>query len=409
MNSFRYKAIDRSGQPIQGRIEAQSQQAAVAVLADGGHFVTEINPDIVSPGARPEAAAVKTHKLRLSEKHRAEFVDQMANVLQSKLPLIICLQIVGQQNPHAKIKLLAGEIDKLVRSGQSLSSAMAQFPRVFDALHLYLIKAGETGGFLDQSMAQLADLNQRRLEIRNSILTAMLYPIFVLSLGLVSLGVIVTWILPQILSSLAADLTVLPWPTRMVLALSHLSKFVFVAIIAALVAVSLIGPRWKKTAWGRYLWDSLILRIPILSAVKKKWAVAGFARTLGILTRSGIDILQSLNIVRNTLNNEVFAREIDHIAKQVRMGSSLAAPLRQSRQFPPLLTQIVTVGEETGQLDRLLLNTAAVFDKETQTAVKRFMAIFPALLILVLALFVGFIVAAMLLPIVQMETALPGF
>ena len=159
---------------------------------------------------------------------------------------------------------------------------------------------------------------------------------------------------------------------------------------------------------GRLFLDGLKLKSPFIGKLQQKWAVARFARTLGVLTQGGVDILDALKIVRNTVGNEVLARQIDHVANQVRKGSSLAEPLRESGQFPPLLVQIVAVGEETGQLAGLLLTAADSFDRDTRLAIKRFMAIFPSILILILALVVGFIVAATILPIVRLETAMPG-
>ncbi len=411
MANFRYKAINRVGQPLQGQIQAESPESAKLMLTEQGCFVQEIEvqDDAAQTAAKPEALpSGQLSNLRISEKHRVEFFSQLATALQAKLPLTTALEVVGGHHPIKKIKLLTEQIQRDVQAGQSLSQSMARFHRIFDSLHLSMVHAGEAVGQLDRSMNELAELGLRNYEIRNNIFTASLYPGFVLGLGLVSVVVVITWILPQILGTLSVDFDSLPWPTR---AISHLSDFLrrggWLLLLLGLFGIYLTH-QWRKTSLGRFAWDSLMLKIPVLGKVKQKWAVASFAKTLGILTRCGINILDALKIVRISRNNEVLARDVDDLAQQVRTGSTLAQPLQKYGHFPPLLVQIVSVGEQTGQLDALLLQAADAFDRDTQTAVKRFMAVFPAVMILVLAILVGFIVAATLLPIVQLETALPG-
>ena len=418
MGTYQYKAIDRSGQPVQGEIEAPSETAAVSVLAEQGRFVNQINSHATenpvsatsynnNPDSK-DAVIRKNRKIRLNEADRTEFVRQLATALSAQLPLLVALQVVGRQNPHPKVKQLADEIADMIRAGQPLSYAFSRFPRSFDKLHLSMVTVGEATGNLAKTMEQLAAINERELETHNNIMTASLYPAFVLCLGLVSLVIIVTVILPQIIVSLG-DTAMLPWPTRVILAVSNFfrsSKGILLVMV--LVCSVFLFFLWKTTVAGRLLWDGVKLHIPVLASVQRKWAVARFSRTLGTLVQGGVGILDALNIVRNCLGNEVLARELDKITSQVRSGAPLADALHQSGSFPPLLVQIVSVGEQTGKLSELLLRAADTLDKEMNEAVKRFMTIFPAVLITILALLVGLIVAATLLPIVQIETAVPG-
>ena len=409
MPVFSYKAIDRAGQTVQGRIDADSAPTAKAILSQRGLFTDDLQLNADEPDQRATPVKKITSRARLSEKNRAEFLRQFATALQAQLPLVTALQAVAQQNPQPIVKQLVSELIDMVKSGQSLSFAMNQYPRIFERLHVSMASVGESAGTLDESVTQLADLTENELETRNSIMTAALYPTFVLGLGLVSLAIVITWILPKILNTLAADVPTLPWPT---LVIKNLSDFLQTptawGLMIALMIVALFLMRWKRTATGRYVWDKFKLQVPVLRTVQRKWAVSRFARTLSTLIRGGINILDALQIVRNTLGNEVLAREIDKIIQQVRTGGSLAQSLQKSGQFPPLLVQIVAVGEETGRLANVLINAADAFDRDTQVAIKRFMAIFPAVLIVILALIIGFIIAATLLPIVQIETAIPG-
>jgi type II secretory pathway component PulF len=203
------------------------------------------------------------------------------------------------------------------------------------------------------------------------------------------------------------DAITLPLPTRILLSLSDLIKDLFITPYGwIIIAVTIVGlhllRKWMKSE-GKIKWDSFKLKIPVLGSVLRTIAVGRFARTLGALTKGGVTILEALSVVRDTLGNELLGREIDHVAEEVKRGESLAQPLGGSGYFPPLLVQIVSIGEQTGQLDELLLNAADTFDEEADAAINRFMAIFPAILILILALAVGFIIAATLLPIVEMQ------
>ncbi|MHC4426595.1 MAG: type II secretion system F family protein, partial [Planctomycetota bacterium] len=284
---------------------------------------------------------------------------------------------------------------------------MAKHEDVFSPLYLSMVRVGETGGILEQTTAQLAEMLTREEKIRANMKNASAYPIFVLCLGLVSVVIVITVILPRIIGTLGADVSALPLPTRMLMGVSSLVKGLFTSFLGwIVVATSGVGlyyfRKWRKTR-GRLKYDTFKLRIPILGSVLRTIAVGRFARTLGALTMGGVTILEALGVVRDTLGNELLGTEIDSVAEKVKRGESLAEPLGESGYFPPLLVQIVSVGEQTGKLDELLLNAADTFDTEADSAISKFMAVFPAILILVLALVIGFIIAATLLPIVALQ------
>jgi type II secretory pathway component PulF len=275
-----------------------------------------------------------------------------------------------------------------------------------------MVRVGETGGMLDKTTAQLAGIINRDEKIKTSMKNASAYPIFVLCLGLVSVVIILTMILPKIIETLGADMPILPWPTKMLMALSAFLRALFTQVFGWIVIILIIAGfyyliKWTKTK-GRLQWDTTKLRIPILGSVLRTIAVGRFARTLGALTKGGVTILEALGVVRDTLGNELLGREIDTVAEEVKRGESLAGPLGNSGYFPPLLVQIVAIGEQTGKLDELLLNAAETFDSEADAAINRFMAIFPAILILLLAVVIGFIIIATLLPILMMQLSAGG-
>jgi len=408
LGQFSYKAVDRTGGHVTGVVDATDRRSAVASLADRGHFVT----DLAEQG-RDKRSALERRPLpglgggRVASKDLLAITTQLSTAVRAGLPLLGCLKLIGKQQHKPAAKALLENLVSSVSSGASLSEAMSEHERVFSPLYISMIRVGETGGILEQTSTQLAAMLDREEKIKTNMKNASAYPIFVLAIGLVSAVVIVTGILPKILATVDVGVAAMPLPTRILMGLSDFTRTLFTHvagwIVLATAVASLVAlVRWTRTA-GRLSWDRFRLRIPILGSVLRTIAVGRFARTLGALTQGGVTILEALAVVRDTLGNEALGREIDEVAEKVKRGDSLAAPLEESGCFPPLLVQIVSVGEQTGTLDELLLNAAETFDNEADAAINRFMSIFPAVLILVLALVIGFIIAAALLPIVVMS------
>jgi len=332
---------------------------------------------------------------------------QLSTALRAGLPLLNGLELLRKQQHKIATKELLSDLVDAVSAGQSLSEAMAKHEKVFSPLYLSMIRVGETGGILDETSVQLADMLTREEKIKSNMKNASAYPIFVLCLGLVSVAIVITVILPKVIGTLGTDMTLLPMPTRILMGISGFIKGLFTSIPGWIVLAAICVGFYRLIKWtgttGRLQYDTFKLRIPILGSVLRTIAVGRFARTLGALTKGGVTILEALGVVRDTLGNELLGREIDTVAEKVKRGEPLAEPLGDSGYFPPLLVQIVAVGEQTGKLDELLLNAADTFDSEADSAVNKFMSIFPAILILLLALVIGFIIAATLLPIIAME------
>lgn len=416
MNWFYYKAVDQSGGHVSGTIQAIDRKSAVVALTDKGHFVTELTKEIRSKsvgvvegekGAPSLGQLLRFGSGRVTSKDVLALTTQLSTALRAGLPLLSGLELLRKQQHKQAARDLLGDLVDAVSAGQSLSEAMGMHEEVFSPLYLSMVRVGETGGILEQTSAQLADMLTREEKIKTNMKNASAYPIFVLCLGLVSVTIVITVILPKILGTLGADLAVLPLPTRILMGISAFVQGLFTTyigwiVLAAIVAGLYYLRKWTKTT-GRLSCDKFKLRIPILGSVLRTIAVGRFARTLGALTMGGVTILEALGVVRDTLGNELLGNEIDSVAGKVKRGEPLADPLGESGYFPPLLVQIVAVGEQTGKLDELLLNAADTFDADADSAINKFMAIFPAILILLLALVIGFIIAATLLPIVVME------
>ncbi len=409
MAQFSYNAVNGSGEAVSGAISAVDQRSAVADLAAGGLFASEIFEE--SESSRRGAAdsiidsirSIRFTRSRVSGKDLLQMTTQLGTALRAGLPILNAIEIIEAQQHKPAVKELLGYLAREVSSGKALSDAMAGRPEIFGDLYSSMVRVGETGGILDKTMKQLIGLIARDESIKSSMKNAAAYPLFVLGVGIISVIIVLTKVLPNIVKSMSSGTALLPLPTRILMATSDF-LIAYGWLVALLLGVATFAfIKWKRTAAGRLMLDGFKLKFPILGPVLRTIAVGRFARTLGSLTESGITILHALGVVRDTLGNELLGRAIDDVISRVKAGEPLADPLAESGLFPPLLVQIVSIGEQTGKLDELLLNAADTFDNEADEAVTRFMAIFPAVLILLLALVVGFIIAATLLPIMGME------
>ncbi len=409
MAEFSYKGVGRGGEPVSGVIEAVDRRVAISELTSRGHFVSDIaEKGDSSGGGLAESMSGLTDLFqigsgRVTSKDVVAMTSQLSTALSAGLPILNALEIIAAQQHKPAMKGLMEDLAGEVSSGKSLSDAMAERERVFSRLYVSMVQVGETGGILEQTMSQLSELLSRDDKIRSNMKNASAYPLFVLCIGIISVIIVLTMILPKIIATSGGGTSALPAPTRMLMGISGflISFGWLMAVIIGVAAYYFIT--WKRSESGRLRWDTFRLKVPVLGPVLLTIAVGRFTRTLGALTKCGITILQALSVVRDTLGNELLGRGIDDVAEKVKMGESLAEPLSESGLFPPLLVQIVSLGEQTGRLDELLLNAANTFDEQADGAVQRFMAIFPAFLIMVLAVVIGFIIAATLLPIIAME------
>lgn len=407
MPGFRYIALDSDGQTMKGRIDAPGRAEAINALAQKSIYVTEIDSSDHKPATSAASLGFSSSR-RVPLRLKAGMLRQLATALQAGLPLLSALRVVQQQAQTRSLQTLVTQLADSVQAGESLSQAMEERPRDFSALESSMVRVGETAGVLDEVMAYLSDFAEHDVEIREEVRSASAYPLFVLGLAAISVVIIVTFILPNVIGSITESVgyDALPLPTRMLLGLSNvLRSFGWLILIALALGV------WRFRVWlskpaGRLAFDTFKLRLPVLGNAIRRIAVARFARTLGTLSKSGIQILDALRVLRDTLGNECLAQKIDSAAAGITQGQSIAEPLAQTGEFPPLLIQVIAMGEQTDKLDQLLLQTADAYEKETSAAIERVMTILPAIFIVLLALLVAFILAAVLLPVIDMGASI---
>ena len=400
MPSFAYKAVTAVGQDVTGDLEAADRHTALRELIARGLNVVEI---LESAGPMSLLGPGGPKQLRVRPRQVAVLTRQLAIALEAGLPLMTSLDVIGRELDHVAAREMLADLARQVQQGASLSDALSRHPKTFEPMFVRLVRVGETGGMLDEVLTQLADVLERRIDLQERVKTAAIYPAIVLLLGIVSVGIIVTFIVPRILASLGTERIMLPWPTRVMMAGSD----VVIGYWWALLIVSLAaGVTWRQAVLrgpGRKWWDSLKLRVPILGRLIQQLESARFARCLGLLTRGGVAITEAMPVVRDALQNALMYQAVQHLSESIKSGESIAPPLHRTGLFPPLLVQMVRVGENTGRLDEMLLRSAGVHEGQARVTLDRLVSVVPVLMILMLACVIGFIVVGLVMAILQFQ------
>jgi type IV pilus assembly protein PilC len=391
--TYTYKVRDRRGTMVTGEIVGESQDLVLAKLREQHYIPLEVKAK--KSGLQREFR-ILPQKAKL--KDLAVFSRQFATMVNSGLPLLRTLAILEQQTESKYLSKVVGEMRLDVEKGISLSAAMAKHPRAFNNLYVSMVRAGETAGTLDSVLLRLSDTLEREVSLRRQIKSAMTYPIVVASLVVLILTAMLLFVVPTFKDLYQQLGGTLPLPTRILITISDVVKKYFLIVIAVIVAIVWLLRRWLKTEKGRMAFDRFKLRVPIFGSLFHKTALSRFARTLSVLNRSGVPILQSLEIVQETVNNAVVATAVKDLAEGVKEGESLATPLSRHKVFPPMVVQMMSVGEETGALDTMLEKVANFYDEEVAAAVESLTALIEPVMIAVVGGAVGAIVIALYLP-----------
>ena len=405
MATFAYSGRTRAGQTVTGERMAETVDAAVAALRRDQILVTQINP------VKDKAAAKAPRKKRargVDPKNLAVFVRQFSVMIDAGLPLVQCLEILGTQEEDKNFAgvILATRAD--VESGASLADAMKKHPKVFDPLFTNMIAAGEAGGILDTILKRLATYIEKAVKLKGQVKSAMIYPIAVVGIATVVVGVILWKVIPTFASLFAGLGADLPLPTRVVIALSNNLVRFGPFLIAGGVAASFGLKSYYATPAGRRVVDGIVLKMPILGLLMRKIAVARFCRTLSTLLASGVSILEALDITARTSGNAIVEDAIQTTRKSIERGETIAGPLKETAVFPPMVVQMIGVGEATGALDTMLSKIADFYEEEVDVAVAGLLTLLEPVMIALLGGVVGGIVIAMYMPIFSLISKLTG-
>jgi type IV pilus assembly protein PilC len=417
MATYAYEAMNQGGQQVKDEIEASSSEDALSKIRNLGYFPTRIRE---KGGSKAKAAGVRKKKkgggfsfgMKVNQKLITNVTRQLSTLQDAGLPILRSLNILEEQQKPGTMKNVLSGMAENIEGGATLSEACSNYPKAFNRLYVNMVAAGEAGGVLDVILQRLAEFMEKAQRLKKKIIGAMIYPAVVVGFALfIVVGIMIVVIpkfkeifedfdveLPAVTLVLmgTSDWVVLGMPPGWAIIL--FSPFVF------MMAYTLI----RSNNTGRYVVDFITLKIPVLGTLVEKTSVSRFTRTLGTLISAGVPILEAVTITRDTAGNEIYVRALNEVHDSIREGESLAAPLRTSKVCDGLVTNMIDVGEETGELDKMLLRIADNYEEEIDVAVSSLVALIEPIMVVVLGGIVGFIVIALFMPLVQLISSVSG-
>lgn len=403
MAIYQYNVLDPNGKTITGTLEADSEGAVISRLQEQRLHILNIKRRSGAVAKAP-AQAAKGKKVKLAQ--LVVFTRQLATMIEAGIGIVKCLEILGNQTKDPGLAAVLEVCKKDVKGGMSLSEAFTKHPGVFSKLYVNMIKAAEVGGILDTILERVAQFLEKEQEIRNKIKGAMMYPIIVLIFAFSMVGALFVFVLPKFKEIFASMNVEMPPATALLFAMSDvLRSYIYVPIGFAIGGWFAIKWILKQPA-GRYRYDQLKLRLPVVGELVQKMAVSKFSRTFGTLIASGVPMIRSLEIVGETSGNMVIAKAVEQAREAIREGQRVSTPLAASGVFPPMVTHMIDVGEETGRLSDMLVKVADFYDDEVDNAVKGLTSMIEPCLIVFMGLVVGFIAISIMAPIFKIVTSI---
>ena len=401
MALYRYKAVTPAGETIDGQFDVASNEEAVAKIQDAGNIPLEVQAADGTDGGSVFAGLFKREAMNQTQV--LQFTQQLATLLGAGQPLDRALQILLELPESEKARRVIERIRDHVRSGAPLSEALEAEPGVFSRLYANMVRAGEIGGSLDVTLGRLANYLERAKALRESVVNAMIYPAILVVMVFAAIFVLLIFVVPQFMPMFKDMGVELPLITQIVLFVGNtLQDFWWLILVAIVLIATTLRRRLANPEW-RLAWDARILTMRIFGTLISKLETARLARTLGTLLKNGVPLLTALGIGRNVLGNSALAEAVDKAAEEVKTGGGLAFALGQSKRFPKLAMQMISVGEESGSLDDMLLKVADTFDIEAKNTVDRLLAGLVPVMTLVMTGVVGVIMMAILLPILSIS------
>jgi type IV pilus assembly protein PilC len=402
MATFKYTVRDKSGQTVDGTLEGEGKEAVSNRLRQMGYVVVSLEETGVSIIDQMNQIKFGTG---VKPKDITIFARQFSTMINAGLSLTKCLSILGQQTESDGLRTVIAQVGKDVEAGQSLSDSMGRHQKIFPSIMVNMVRAGETGGVLDEVLGRVADHFERDQQLKGKIKSAMTYPIAMGSLVLIILVAMMIFVVPVFQNMFASMGGQLPFATQILVNISEgIRSWPGLITVVASVAGTMTFRWWRSTDSGRLIWDTIKLRMPVFGPLVRKLALARFTRTFGTLVSAGVPILSALEIVGATSGNEVVAQAVKKIRSAIKEGETIAKPLSESPVFPSMLVQMIAVGEETGALDAMLNKVADFYDEEVSTAVEGLTSLIEPLMMASLGVVVGGIVIALYLPMFQVIT-----
>jgi type IV pilus assembly protein PilC len=411
MPTYAFEAMNSSGQEVKEDIEASDSQEAIAKIRQKGYFPTKVREKAAKKRVQKKAGSDSgpTRKMPfaiggVSQKQLVGFTRQLSTLQDAGLPILRSLQILEQQQKPGLMKAIVGGVADEVEGGGTLSDAMNKYPKAFDKLYVNMVAAGEAGGVLDLILARLADFMEKAARLKKKVVGAMIYPAVVISIAVGIVSMIMIFVIPKFEAIFTDFKLDLPGPTKILLAMSRwfANDYGWAYLIAAPFVIAGLMKLIGLSEGGKYAIDVVKLKIPILGAILGKTAIARFTRTLGTLISAGVPILDAINITKETAGNEVYSRALVKVHDAIREGESMADPLRATKVCDAIVVNMIDVGEETGDLDKMLLKVADNYDNDVDVLVSSLISILEPVMVVVLGVIVGFIVIALFMPMISL-------
>jgi type II secretion system protein F len=405
MPTYVYKGRNRLNEIVVGERVAADRAALEGMLR---------RDQVILTSAREKGREISLPKVgreKVKHKDLALFTRQFSVMLDAGLPLVQCLEILGQQQDNKAFQKIIFQVRSDVEAGMTLADSMAKHPRVFEPLYSNMVAAGETGGILDIILQRLSTYLEKMVKLKSDVKSALIYPIAVIVISIIVISIIMIVVIPafkNIFEGLLGPGEKLPWLTEFVVSISSFMAGFWWLIALVVGAIVFALKAWYKTDKGQHFIDNLTLRLPVIGQIMRKIAVSRFSRTLSTLLKSGVPLLTSLDIVKNIVGNVRLAGVIESSREAITEGESIAAPLKRSGEFPPLVYHMVAIGERSGQLEEMLTNVANAYDAQVETKIGALTALLEPFMIVGMGVVVAFIVFSILMPILQINTLAGG-
>ncbi|HEY2933295.1 MAG TPA: type II secretion system F family protein [Acidobacteriota bacterium] len=398
MASYNYKALTVDGRVIEGTLEGLDDRSVLDALRDQGYLPIRVASDENTPAFR-RLFSFSRGQGKVSGKDLLIFTQELGTLVKAGLPLDRSLTILTSLSEKPRVREIIRDVLDEVRGGRSLADAMGKHPRAFPKIYVNMIRAGETGGVLPDILERLAEYLESAQDLKKYFFSSMIYPVLLMTVALSSIVVLVLFVIPQFSLVFENAGAPMPLPMKIMLGISNFLRAWWWALIGGAALIFYIVKRYLGTEEGRLNWDRRLLTLPMIGPLMHKMEVARFSRTLGILLRSAVPLLNSMTIVKEIVNNQAIASSMDAIKSGIKKGEGISGPIRAANVFPPFALHLVEVGEETGNLDAMMLQVADTYDKEVRSSVKSLIAFFEPAIILVMGLIIGTMVVSMLMAI----------
>jgi len=404
MPVYEYTALDKTGKNTKGIIDADNPQTARQKLRSSDIYAIELKETFAQPkDLAPGHISFSSLFHRVSQGEISSMTRQLATLLNAGIPLVSSLEALITQATNPLLKKIMSEIKESVNEGNGLSFSLAKHPRQFSQIYINMVHAGEASGSLDLVLERLADFSESQEALKGRIRAALAYPIIMLIIGVLALMLLVTFVVPKFVDVFNEMEATLPIPTLIVMTASKLLKSFWWAVLLVIIVIVYFLRQFEKTARGSRMWDKIKLNAPGFGTINIKIAMARFGRTLGSLTQSGVPLISSLQIVRNIVNNSLFADVIDNAIEEIQAGKALAVTLSRSNWVPPVVIQMIGVGEHSGDLEKMLNKIADIYEREVESQISMLTSLLEPVMILIMAVIVGFIAFSIVLPILEMS------